>query len=340
MDENNPILWDLHGIRNSGKSLLRDLLSHHKDVFTFENHLEFDLFRASGGLNDLFYAMKNLSFVERDVSIKRFNRLVSIIGTKARLLSPYSCFRSSGHNYNDLFKGEFFNICNEFTKSLVKDSFHCDWPFDLFYESGYSRFKKRVKRNILKRSVNVRVNNTESMDISRLIYKLICSLTRLLSGSDCKHIVLNNAFFSIDLANSYDKFKSICVVRDPRDIYLCAKKFLGSRNKRHNKSDFNAVNNIDAYIRGKQADFLFEKRNTNNIIYFERIAHNCSDEIRKLNQMFDFNFQELGYDMSRSKKNIGLWLSHKTDPNIIKIQQALAEYCLPESLYQGTNNDK
>ena len=56
--------------------------------------------------------------------------------------------------------------------------------------------------------------------------------------------------------------------------------------------------------------------------------------------MFGLNFQELGYDMSHSKKNIGLWLSHKTDPNIVRIQQDLAEYCLPESFYQGSNNDK
>ena len=60
----------------SGKTAVFDLLSGLHGVKSGHYHEEFDFFRVSGGLIDLYNSFENWSFMGVDGALKRFEKLI------------------------------------------------------------------------------------------------------------------------------------------------------------------------------------------------------------------------------------------------------------------------
>ena len=214
---------DVSGFGHSGKSAISEFLSDHEDFFSFPVHVEFELFRVSGGLLDLYYSIyHNWNLIRTRSTIQNFQKLLIRIGTIQQKNSLPSLWKSSGHGYDQYFNNRFIELSDLYIKKLITLEQETFWPYEKLYLSQFKLFYEKVKgkffKNVLTRKVYYTDRNIFLLETSNYIHSLFNEIEDKIASN----IILNNAFEPFNpcaclemVQNSY----SIIVDRDPRDVY-------------------------------------------------------------------------------------------------------------------------
>lgn len=337
---------DVSGYGHSGKTVVTDYLKQFECVFSFPNNVEFELFRVSGGLVDLYYSIfESWSLIRSTDRLKEFRYLVKRIGTVPSRRNPLSYLRSSGHSYDLLFNNQFLNESNKLFKTLTKGSHKGFWPYENLRSNSVKLFFNKIKFKLFNSLVESEIYYSDRELFISEVQNYLNALFNHVSTQDHTHILLNNAFepYNPDpcLHMAGDSF-SIIVDRDPRDIYASqlnlVDKYIPEYEKKRNidkiKMELTNLNDINKFI----FRYKMLKKNIRNINNDRILRINYEDFVLKhdhysvivkdLLQLSDKSIQSAtGFDVSASKKNIGIWKNIADSKEIKLIESELSEYC-------------
>ena len=127
---------DVSGFGHSGKSSISEFLSDHEGFFSFPVNVEFELFRVSGGILDLYYSIYcNWNLIRVKYAILNFRKLIYRIGTIQIKKKINTFWESSGHGYNQFFNNQFINLSEKYISDLIIYEQETFFPYDRFYLS-------------------------------------------------------------------------------------------------------------------------------------------------------------------------------------------------------------
>lgn len=237
---------------SSGSSAVTDYLSECEDAYVFDK-LEFSIVTECDGMEDLEYhlMMRNSRQSGCINAIQRFNKLVNghLKGWNKR---------------TGIDKGYVRKITDEYIDSLTQVRFksfspRIDKPHSQFLQTylGNAIIRQRLIYGLEKRKIitkNVDFYPLDYVNISIKPENFYCAsrkyLHDLLEGMGCdfnkRMVVLDQAFSGNDPAKSFPFFEdvyAIVVDRDPRDMYIFAKKVLLSKGR------FMATDTVDDFIK-------------------------------------------------------------------------------------------
>lgn len=337
---------DISGFGHSGKTSVTDYLKQFSNVYSFPNHVEFELFRVAGGLVDLYQAVyQNWNLIRSTARIKEFQSLIKRIGTVQSKEIFSSLWQASGHGYNQYFNDKFISISNDFVEKLIKDKQTQFWPYELLRISEADLFLTKLKRKILKKEIEVEVLYTERADFLNLVAEYIDDLFNEVGGAQHTHMVLNNAFepFNPDpCLNMVPNSVGIVVDRDPRDIYASMinfnevyipefEKYNGASDLKRNLTGFN---DIDYFIsRYKMLRNNLNDSGNNRIlrVNFEEFVLNNKECSKRITDFIGLNQSSSSevkiFDAEKSKKNVGVWKKYADSFEIRLIEEKLGQFC-------------
>tara|TARA_B100000212_G_scaffold271094_1_gene210523 strand:+ start:4201 stop:5205 length:1005 start_codon:yes stop_codon:yes gene_type:complete len=316
---------DLSGYSFSGKSAIYDFLTNYGNFYSHGKEFEFDLLRIRGGIHDLKNSLtsKNWSFIRASDSIKAFKQIIENISYQRNFLSRLT---SIGSYYEDYFPN-FCKNANNYINELILSSYQSEWPFNEFEAEGFLKSSNKFKRLLgfsnTKDVFLSRLKEDEFDEITRKFFDKLFQFIPLDKGYT--HLLLNNAFepFSPESSlNFFKSSKSIIIDRDPRDIYLSARK--SPLIKGINVSKIVIGNNTNDFIRR----FKIFHQNHNNYnpnilrINFEEFILAHQKTILKLEEFLNCNLitsvSKSSFDLNKSSQNIFLW---KKKENLIYIKE-------------------
>lgn len=337
---------DVSGFGHSGKTAVTDYLKSFPSVYSFPNHVEFELFRVAGGLVDLYQAIyENWSLLRSKVRIEEFVKLVDRIGRIQSKNDFVSYWKSSGHGYDQYFNHKFIGISHDFINALIKDKHTQFWPYELLRVSEVNLLFKKTLKKLFKRDIQAEIYYTERAEFIPLVNTYITRLFDEVGSSQHTHMVLNNAFEPFNPQPCFDMVPDsvlIVVDRDPRDIYASMinfdevyvpdfEKYSGSDILKKNITGFGDINyfisrykmlrdNVNGLPNDRVLKVNFEEFVLNNTT--------CSKKIQDFISLESEN--DVGskiFDAEKSKKNIGLWKKYADLPEIKLIENQLSKFC-------------
>jgi hypothetical protein len=337
---------DVSGFGHSGKSAVSEFLSDHEDFFMFPVHVEFELFRVSGGLLDLYYSIyHNWNLIRTRIALQNFQKLLLRIGTIQRKNSLSSLWKSSGHGYEQYFNNRFIELSELYIKKLIVLEHATFWPYEKLYLPQFQLFYEKAKGKFLKNLLTRKVIYTDRNIFLQETSNYIHSIFNEIEHKTASNIILNNAFEPFNpiaclemVQNSY----SIIVDRDPRDVYA---SLLGSGGRYvpgfekdkvfdELKKKIVGADNIDDFIlRFKTIKKNVELMDNPRILRlrYEDFVLSHKDSKEKIYQFLDIiqpkKKSDFKFDPENSRKNIGLWKEYSDLPEIKKISTELAEFC-------------
>lgn len=337
---------DVSGFGHSGKSAVSECLSDYENFFSFPPSVEFELFRVSGGILDLYYSIyKNWNLIRSRDKINEYKKLVKRIGTVQDYNKINTLWQSSGHGYNRMFNNRFLEISENYINKLVVFEQETFWPYEKLYCSEFDLLKEKIKAKIFKKISKEKIYFTNRNVFLNETSNYVHELFNEVEDKNSNNIVLNNAFEPFDpetclklVENSY----SIIVDRDPRDIYASLissdigyiPKFEDNKFVLKQKKMMVGAENIDEFI----MRYKTLKENVKCTINPKIIVLKYEDFVLKHNSEIVKIFNFLGIENpvlkmhtkfipNDSKINIGLWKYYSETPEIKKIHKHLAEYC-------------
>ncbi|MFT4805610.1 MAG: hypothetical protein ACI9YE_002832 [Psychroserpens sp.] len=296
--ENSEKLFiDLSGYALTGKSAVSNLLQEFEGFSVPDVEFEFGLLRMKDGLFDLEYSLvSDWSPLRSDAAIRRFIRLVTILGAGYRRYSLKWATSPSGYNYHKMIHPDFLAISLEYVKSIIDEESFCYWPFYLHDIHSFDCFAQRLKYFFFKDSVNKDKKYISFGDnfLEKTHHYLHC----LFSSGDYAQ-VMNNTFEpyrASEVSKYFGCGKSIVVDRDPRAI------FAASKESRY--SDFTEVSSFIKYFKEtrKRAEFSISQDNV-LLINFEDLINSYEQSLEKI-----YNF--LGVD-EKLHVNKGIFFNPK-----------------------------
>jgi hypothetical protein len=337
---------DVSGFGHSGKSAVSEFLSDHEDFFSFPVHVEFELFRVSGGLLDLYYSIyHNWNLIRTRSAIQNFQNLQLRIGTIQNKSSITSLWKSSGHGYDQYFNNRFIELSESYIKKLTVLEQETFWPYEKLYLPQFKLLFEKIKGKLLKKILTRNVLYTDRNKFLQETSDYVHSLFNEIEDNTASNIILNNAFEPFNpsaclemVQNSY----SIVVDRDPRDVYASllntGARFVPGfeKDKIFNelKKKIVGLGNIDEFVlRYKTIKKNVELVNNPRILRlrYEDFVLEHTDSKEKIYQFLKIQNpskkSQVNFDPENSKKNIGLWKEYSDMPEIRKISTELAEFC-------------
>ncbi len=336
---------DVSGFGHSGKTAVSEFLADYEEVFSFPVNVEFEIFRVSGGILDLYYSIyHSWNLIRTKNSINEFRKLIHRIGIVQDNTKIVTLWKSSGHGYNRFFNNRFIEISESYINQLIVFKQKTFWPYEKLYISEFQLFFEKIKAKLLKKILLKNVYFTDRNIFLNLTSKYIHDLFNETEGSKSSHIVLNNAFDPFNpvvCLNIIENSFSIVVERDPRDIYASlinseigfVPKFEEKKIFKELKKKIVGSDNVDNFIlryktimknieyeenprllRIRYEDFVLKHEETKFKIFSLIGNHNL---VKKSNK---FNPEE-------SKINIGIWKKYSNLPEMKKIQIELSDYC-------------
>ena len=335
-----------HGFTGSGAIL--DLLKEFDNTNVIDNG-EFDIPYIPDGLEDLEYHIKlNPTRLGSDAAIKRFLRLAK---AKCRIRNTRRLFNQDKSN-------EFYRISMRYVKTLTTVEWNGFWTFDsLTRKTVKEKFSFTVILRLLRYFQNkhkkaIRVSPFKKMYLSyttnfdKITQKYVKEVLAYLGADSDLINVLDQPFSSIKPENDFHFFpeecKAIIVERDPRDIYIMAKKvypidmgFIPSDN----------VTEFISYYKNQRE--LAKNTNSQNIlkIHFEDLIYDYDKTVESIS-----NFLLLGKQIKQriffkpdvSIHNTQLFRNYpELKDDMKKIEESLGEYLydfLNIDLFSNTNN--
>lgn len=337
---------DVSGYGHSGKSSVSEFLSDHKDFFSFPVNVEFELFRVSGGILDLYYSIyENWNLIRSNKSIVNFQKLIYRIGIVQNKRILKTIWKSSGHGYNQFFNNQFINISERYINDLIVFKQNTFWPYKKLHIPQFNLFAEKFKSKIFKNISTTDVSYTSRNNFIYLTSNYLHSLFGQIKDNKASNIIINNAFDPYHpnvCLNMVENSFSIVVERDPRDIYASLIDYkLAYIPEFEKDSIFNDLKKKILSIE-KIDDFILRyktlKENVQHHEHPRLLRIRFEDFILKNEEVKDQIYQFLGNDNyikknqvkfnpENSKKNIGLWKNYKDLPEIKKIEKELSEYC-------------
>lgn len=276
---------------SSGSSAVSDYLAECDNTYVFDK-LEFSIVTECDGIEDLEYhlMMRNSRQSGSINAIQRFNKKVNS--------------HLKGWNRRSGISKEYVRqITNEYINSLTQVRYksfspRIDKPHSHFLQKyvGNSLIRQRIiygleKRKILTHNldfypldyVNLSIKPKNFYDATKTYLK------KLLTGMGCDFskdiVVLDQAFSGNDPAKSFpffDDVKAVVVDRDPRDMYIFAKKVLLSKG-RFMPTD--TVENYIAYYRALRDGQPYKENNPLILsLKFEDMVYNYEETVDRIDK--------------------------------------------------------
>lgn len=321
------------GYGYSGSGAFLNLLQEYSNVSVLEEP-EFDFVYMPDGLEDLYYhlCLNPVRYLSGNTAIKRYINFVD------KCNGPNSGYRIFSKN-------KFKRLSYEYINSLIQVS----WKGIDEYEKINSSF---IKRNLnyraiykvisrLEHLINQKIELTPysqmflSVDPENFIeysQEYIINLIRS-SGVDSKKILVLNQPFPSNNPSQYYKYyiapNALIIDRDPRDLYILAKKVLlnfGSFIPSRKVEDFIVYyQKTHKYIGNKDDSVVF--MNFEDLIYkydetveYLESKYNLGDHYKKYNS----------FDPAISINNTQLFLKYpEYEADIKVIEQRLSDYLFP-----------
>lgn len=276
---------------SSGSSAVTDYLAECDDAYVFDK-IEFTIVTECDGIEDLEYhlMMRNSRQSGSVNAIQRFNKRVNS--------------HLKGWNKRSGISKEYVRkITDEYIDSLTQVRYksfspRIDKPHSELLQTylGNAIIRQRIiyrleKKKILTHNVdfypldyiNISIKPENFYDTTKLYLK------KLLTGMGCDFskdlVVLDQAFSGNDPAKSFpffDDVRAVVVDRDPRDMYIFAKKVLLSKG-RFMPTD--SVENFIAYYRSLRDGQPYKKANPYVLsIKFEDMIYNYEKTVNRIDQ--------------------------------------------------------
>jgi hypothetical protein len=218
---------DLSGYSFSGKSAVYDLLQEFVGYRMHGKEVEFDLLRSSGGLLDLRNSLvEQWSPIRSSEAIRRFTRLIDNLGGNGRGLARLTTL---GTHYEKQFPG-FESHSRHFLETLCVAQWDSSWPFAYFEAGPLEIFWRKLLARLLRRDTmrsRVFLARPDAVQFQKATRTYMRGIFSSHAQAGCRALVLNNAFEPFapqDCISLFDDARCIVVDRDPRDIYLSARR--------------------------------------------------------------------------------------------------------------------
>jgi hypothetical protein len=338
------------GYGNSGKSAVTDYLKQYDTMFSFPSQVEFELFRVSGGLLDLYTSIYYpYCLIRVQKRIKEFEKLIRRIGRVQTIKDPLSYLYASRHNYNKLFNDRFFEISQEYIDKIVEKKIESFWPYKNLQVHPYMLFYNKIKGKLFGSLVMEDVIYTNRNVFLEATTKYIQKLFSEVTTPKQTHILLSNSFEPynpspcMDMAG--DAF-SIIVERDPRDIYanLIDKNNIFIPEGEKYKNSYEVKKKITSF--NKIDEFIYRYRNLRENVVSDKEVYNDARILRLRYEDFITDHDKMAekvkkfiqlpeqskiihnyFDVSKSIKNVGIWKRYAQTDDIKLIEKELTDYC-------------
>lgn len=325
---NSPKLFlDLSGYTLTGKSALIQIIREFDGFSVPDLEFEFGLFRMKDGLFDLEHSLVNdWSPLRSDAAIRRFIRLIYILGNGYRRYSATWLSSPSGYNYEQLVNSDFLSISLSYVSSLIESESKCYWPFSLHDVNSIECFKKRVFSAFDKNSMD---NETKYLSFGEGFEdKTRAYLEELFATAEHKAQVMHNAFEPYradDVGRFFENGKSIVVDRDPRSIYAA------SKSSRY--SDFKNIDSFVSVFKRERKKSYVPTQNINVMaLKFENLVLNYESTLEKIYSFLNVDasvHSEKGkyFKPQESAVNIDSWKKVLSKDEMLIIERELPGYC-------------
>lgn len=320
----------------SGSSAAADYLAEFEENLVY-NEEEFVLAFYPDGLQDLDYHLnkKCAKFISSTVAIPRFKKAAHYL-------------------LNDSTHGEIDRITEKYIDNLVQvrwrgmgqgqSVLHKGWVYKYIAEKFTKRIIRRLPEKVCQRLNIFPITDMQySICPENFLEKTIEYTEKILKsiGLDTeKNIVLDQPFPGNNPVSSMKYYKdSRCIVvdRDPRDLYLLAKKYFPSRSYQvpHRTSkEF-----IDYYYHMHKLQKNWMSNDHVLLVQFEDLIfqyENTTKKIAEFLNLGDPKFKGMQFQPEKSMANTRLFLNTDEYKEDIKaIEHSLAEYLYDFSKYSN-----
>lgn len=327
------------GLGYTGSGAVIDLLKEFEENHVIDE-MEFAIAYAPDCLEDLeFHLVKNPSrYFSSDVAIRRFKNYIKFRNT------PRSGYRVLTNN-------QFATISDNYIESLIQVKWKGKWSFDAV-EANW--IEKNIKYRILgrlqrlvdivfKKYIPILPDRTMYLSIKpESFYKLSSNYIKEILTSICgdkkDKIVLDQPFSGDNPEKSFIFFENpfaIIVDRDPRDLYILAKKVVLSNGRFMPSDDVEAFVEYYKVLRSNQNKPNDTKRVLK--INFEDLVYEYDSTIKKIKVFADLDnhtFKKRYFDPDISKNNTQLFKKYKEyNEEIRYIEKELAQWLFPFEKY-------
>ena len=219
------------GIGYTGSGAVFDLLKEYNEIQCL-NDVEFPLAFFPDGLVDLEYHLikSHARYMESDVALLRFKKLMK------HFVYPKK-------EYKAIMGEDFDSRIDRYINNISQVSWRGFWGFDSFEANSikrtidfrilfriYSWVNKFYKKQILlypNRKMRLSINNNDSFynETFSLVHDLLIGM----NWNQDKKLLLNQPFVGDNPEPSmkfYEDPKAIIVIRDPRDLYIMARRIV------------------------------------------------------------------------------------------------------------------
>lgn len=321
------------GMGSTGASAVVDYIKEFDDYAEFD--VEFRVIMDPDGIMDLENALvKNWNYLNVDIAIKRFKRLINVLAKNS------GKFSKVGLNYNELISPEFEMLSNEYVENLLDFRYDGGHWHGVDYEQNLNYIDTII--NKFKRKLEYR--NTHVVEyfacpekkFGEVTQKYIGDLTKSCSKHTGKNnLIIDQGCSAWDLERClsyFDNAKAIVVDRDPRDIFVESINIGWSIGRECEKPG-----GVEKFIKfHEKARQRFEKQNFDNenimVLNFEDLILNYENTCETIRQFIGEEHSNHVHPLkflnpSISKKNVGLWEKYKNQNDIDKIFKSLKKYC-------------
>jgi hypothetical protein len=337
---------DVSGYGHSGKTAISEYLRDFEVVFAFPSSVEFELFRVQGGLLDLYLSIyQSWNLIRSRVRIIEFRKLIRRIGIVQNKYKPNTLWNASGHGYNQYFNGKFIEISDEFIDNLITVKQKSFWPYDGLSDSKLKLFLLKIRAKLFKKLILTEIYYTDKNQFLKHTSNYIHKLFNEVGTPNQTHVVLNNTFEPYNPTKCIEMVEnsfSIIVDRDPRDIYasminsqdVFVPSFEEYKNADELKKRMVGFDDIKQFIsryRILKNNVIDNKNSSVLRIRYEDFILNHDEISEKIQKHIGLDNlkkkQKTVFNVNDSKKNVGIWKRYKHLPEIIQIEEELAEYC-------------
>lgn len=337
---------DVSGYGHSGKTAISEYLKDYEDVFAFPSQVEFELFRVQGGLLDLYLSIYfSWNLIRSRVRINEFKKLIYRIGIVQNKFKASTLWNASGHGYDQYFNGKFISISDDFIENLVTVKQNAFWPYDGLSDSKLKLLIGKIRSKVFKKMILSEVYYTDRNKFLKQTSNYIHKLFNEVGTEKQTHVILNNAFEPYNPTKCIDMVEnsfSIIVDRDPRDIYasminsqdVFVPSFEEYRNAEELKKrmvGFDDINQFISRYRILKNNVIDDNNSSVLRIRYEDFILNHEEITSRIHKHINLNNlnknQNTVFNLSDSKKNVGIWKKYRKLPEIMQIEKDLAEYC-------------
>jgi len=324
----------------SGSSAVTDYLRDYDNIAVSPYDIEFMFLYDVDGIDDLRYHIveRPVRYYACDAAIKRYRNYIKSICTPNSNL-----YKLSGN--------KLFDLTDEYITQITQLSWNGWWHFDLreadfFHKTWNYRVLTRfsnIKKFLLGKGIDINPNSLMRLSIKPSNFdaatsKYIKELINLFNVNNAKDVVLDLPFpmGEYEHYRRYfsDDTKIINVIRDPRDVYILAKRVNDTYST---WIPTKKVSDFIEYYKLLCCNRTVGMVNNELTIYFEDLIYDTDNTLRMINDFLSItgHYQQQSFDPKKSINNTQLFNRYPEYIDDIRI----IESELGQFLYDYSNID-